>query len=59
MLIAETRAISLEKTALLESRAEVSEADTAVAVLGATTKRAVPAGASGSTSRVVIGNSRP
>jgi hypothetical protein len=58
-LIAETRAISFEKTVLRESKALVKDAETAVAVDGATTKSAVPAGASGKTKRVVIGNSRP
>ena len=58
-LIAETMAISLENTALLESRADVSEAATALAVVGAATKRALATGASGRMSRVVVGNSRP
>jgi hypothetical protein len=58
-LLAETKAISLEKTVRLESSAEVRDADTEVAVEGATTKSALPAGASGRTKRVVIGNSRP
>ena len=57
--MAETRAISFEKTVRRESKALVNEADTAVAVDGATTNKAVPAGASGKTRRVVIGNSRP
>jgi predicted RNA-binding Zn ribbon-like protein len=57
--MAETSAISLEKTVRRDSRAEVKDAETVEAVDGATTKSAVPAGASGRTKRVVIGNSRP
>ena len=57
--MADTNAISLEKTVLRESKAEVNEAETALALEGETTNSPVPAGASGRTRRVVIGNSRP
>jgi hypothetical protein len=42
--MAETKAISFEKTVRRESKADVSDAEIEVAVEGATTKSAVPVG---------------